>query len=353
MRINAGDHEARKACFRSLSAHSLADAGHMLHHDQPERLAQLIETFLRRALSALTASVPGPGRLGRHVRMSTECRALPNYDLHCHSTASDGLLAPAELVKRAAGNGVDILALTDHDEISGLAEARARAAELCLRFVDGVEVSISWGGITIHVVGLNIDPDNAQLEQGLRSRYAKAAPSAPRMMADDLARAGIPGSLEGAYAYVDNPNLIGRTHFARFLVEKRYVNDVKSAFQHYLVSGKPGYVPHQWATLADGLAYIRAGGGVAVLAHPGTLQAHAHRDCASSWANSRMAAAPASRWSPAAIRVEQFLEYAILAKEFGLLASRGSDFHGPGESRVDLGQLPDLSADLKPVWHDW
>ena len=275
----------------------------------------------------------------------------PNYDLHCHSTASDGLLAPAELVERAAGNGVDVLALTDHDEISGLAKARTRAAELRLRFIDGVEVSISWGGLTIHVVGLNIDPDNAQLQQGLQA-IRRGRSERAKKMAGDLARAGIPGSLEGAYAYVDNPDLIGRTHFARFLVEKRYVSDVKGAFQHYLVSGKPGYVPHQWATLEEGLSYISAGGGVAVLAHPGRYKL--------TRAEMRRFLGEFKDGGGAGIEVvtsshtaEQFIEYAILANEFGLLASRGSDFHGPGESRVDLGRLPTLAADLKPVWHDW
>ena len=276
---------------------------------------------------------------------------MPNYDLHCHSTASDGLLAPAELVRRAAGNGVDVLALTDHDEISGLAEARAQAAALRLRFVDGVEVSISWGGITIHVVGLNIDPGNQQLQQGLQTIREGRAQRA-RKMAEDLARVGIPGSLEGAYAFVGNPNLIGRTHFARFLAEKRYVSDVKSAFQHYLVNGKPGDVPHQWATLDEALACIKAGGGIAVVAHPGRYKL--------TRAEMRKFLGEFKDGGGAGVEVitsshtpEQFLEYAILAKEFGFLASRGSDFHGPGESRVDLGKLPDLAADLKPVWHDW
>ena len=276
---------------------------------------------------------------------------MPNYDLHCHSTASDGLLAPAALVRRAAGNGVDILALTDHDEIAGLAEARAQAAALNLRFVDGVEVSISWGGITIHVVGLNIDPANQQLQLGLQAIRQGRAERAKKMAAD-LERVGIPGSLEGAYAYVENPNLIGRTHFARFLAEKRYVSDVKSAFQHYLVSGKPGYVPHQWATLGDALACIKAGGGVAVVAHPGRYKL--------TRAEMRKFLAEFKDGGGAGVEVitsshtpEQYLEYAILAREFGFLASRGSDFHGPGESRVDLGKLPDLAADLKPVWHDW
>jgi len=276
---------------------------------------------------------------------------MPNYDLHCHSTASDGLLAPAELVRRAAGNGVDILALTDHDEISGLAEARAQAAVLNLRFVDGVEVSISWGGITIHVVGLNIDPDNQQLQRGLQSIRQGRAERA-KLMAKDLERVGIPGSLEGAYAYVENPNLIGRTHFARFLAEKRYVSDVKSAFQHYLVSGKPGYVPHQWATLQDALGYIKAGGGIAVVAHPGRYKL-TRAEMRNFLGEFKDGGGTGVEVVTSSHTPEQFLEYAILAKEFGFLASRGSDFHGPGESRVDLGKLPNLAADLKPVWHDW
>lgn len=276
---------------------------------------------------------------------------MPNYDLHCHSTASDGLLAPATLVERAAGNGVDVLALTDHDEISGLAEARSRAAELELRFIDGVEVSVSWSGVTIHIVGLNIDPDNAQLQQGLQA-IRQGRTERAKKMAQDLARAGIPGSLEGAYAYVDNPNLIGRTHFARFLVEKRYVSDVKSAFQHYLVSGKPGYVPHQWATLDDGLACIKAGGGVAVLAHPGRYKLTRTEMC-KFLGEFKDGGGTGIEVVTGSHTAEQFLQYGILAQEFGLLASRGSDFHGPGESRVDLGQLPNVAADLKPVWHDW
>jgi 3',5'-nucleoside bisphosphate phosphatase len=275
----------------------------------------------------------------------------PNYDLHCHSTASDGLLAPAELVRRAAANGVDILALTDHDELCGLAEARAQAATLGLRFIDGVEVSITWGGITIHVVGLNIDPGNSQLQQGLHAiRQGRAVRA--KKMAEDLARVGIPGSLEGAYGYVENPNLIGRTHFARFLAEKRYVSDVKSAFQHYLVSGKPGYVPHQWATLEEALTYIKAGGGIAVVAHPGRYKL-TRTEMRKFLGEFRDSGGSGIEVITSSHTPEQSLEYAILAREFGFLASRGSDFHGPGESRVDLGKLPDLAADLKPVWHDW
>ena len=278
-------------------------------------------------------------------------QSLPNYDLHCHSTASDGLLAPAELVRRAVGNGVDVLALTDHDEICGLAEARTEAAGLGLRFIDGVEVSVSWGGITIHIVGLNIDAANLQLQQGLHA-IRQGRTERAKKMAEDLARAGIPGSLEGAYAYVDNPNLIGRTHFARFLVEKGHVRDVKSAFQHYLVNGKPGYVPHQWASLQDGLSYIKAGGGIAVVAHPGRYKL-TRTEMRKFLGEFKDGGGRGVEVVTSSHSAEQFLEYAILAKEFGFLASRGSDFHGPGESRVDLGRLPSLDAGLKPVWHDW
>jgi predicted metal-dependent phosphoesterase TrpH len=275
----------------------------------------------------------------------------PNCDLHCHSTASDGLLAPAELVRRASANGVEVLALTDHDELCGLAEARTQAAALGLRFIDGVEVSVSWGGITIHVVGLNVDPQNERLQRGLLA-IRQGRTERAKKMAQDLARVGIPGSLEGAYAYVENPNLIGRTHFARYLAEKRYVSDVKSAFHHYLVSGKPGYVPHQWATLEEGLACIRAGGGIAVVAHPGRYKL-ARAEMRRFLGEFRDGGGAGIEVITSSHTNEQFLEYAILAREFGFLASRGSDFHGPGESRVDLGKLPNLAADLKPVWHDW
>jgi predicted metal-dependent phosphoesterase TrpH len=212
-------------------------------------------------------------------------------------------------------------------------------------------VSITWGGITIHVVGLNINPGNRQLQQGLHAIRQGRAERAKKM-AQDLARVGIPDSLEGAYAYVENPNLIGRTHFARFLAEKRYVSDVKSAFQHYLVSGKPGYVPHQWATLEEALAYIKAGGGIPVVAHPGRYKL-TRTEMRKFLGEFRDGGGAGIEVITSSHTPEQFLEYAILAKEFGFLASRGSDFHGPGESRVDLGKLPELAADLKPVWHDW
>ena len=274
-----------------------------------------------------------------------------NIDLHCHSTASDGLLAPRDVVLRAHANGVEVLALTDHDETVGLAEAALAAKDCGMLLVNGVEVSVTWGGITVHVVGLRIDPAHPELISGLASvrsnRLARA-----RRMAESLDAAGISGSLEGALAYVANPDLISRTHFARFLVGKGYAPDVHSVFQRYLVSGRPGYIPHQWATLADSVAWIRASGGQAVVAHPGRYKL--------SGVQMRELLAEFKALGGMGIEVltgnhspQQAGDYARLSLEFGLLASRGSDFHGPGESRVDLGAIPRLGADLKPVWHDW
>ena len=274
-----------------------------------------------------------------------------NIDLHCHSTASDGLLKPEELVARAAANGVEILALTDHDGVSGLAEARAKAESEGIRFVDGVEISVTWEGSTVHIVGLQIDPDDALLLSGLESIRQGRATRAEKM-GEALAAAGVPDSLAGAKAYAENSSLISRSHFARHLVKTGRAPDVKSVFQHYLVKGKPGFVPHRWACLGDAVSWIRASGGIAVVAHPGRYnfskpELHAFlaefRDCGGAGIE-----VVTGSHSP-----EQYSEFARIAREFGFTASRGSDYHGKGESRADLGALPQLPDDLKPVWHDW
>lgn len=274
-----------------------------------------------------------------------------NVDLHCHSTASDGLLAPAALVERACARGVTLFALTDHDIVSGLAEARAAAEAKGLAFVDGVEISVTWRGTTIHVVGLRIDPRNPGLLRGLETVRGSRVRRA-RKMAEALEAAGIPGSFEGAMAHVENPEIVSRTHFARFLVERGYARDVRSVFHHYLVKGKPGYVAHEWAALGDAVAWIRGAGGVAVVAHPGRYKL--------SRADMRELLADFVACGGAGIEVvtgnhvpEQCAEFAAIARETGLLASRGSDFHGPGESKVELGALPQLPGDLQPVWRGW
>jgi predicted metal-dependent phosphoesterase TrpH len=279
-----------------------------------------------------------------------------NYDLHCHSNVSDGLLAPAELVARAAGRGVRMLALTDHDDLDGLPVARAAAAQHGIEFVDGVEISVSWRSHTIHVVGLHIDPAYAPLVEGIATVRAGRAERAQKM-ADSLAASGIGGALEGAYRHASNPAMIGRTHFARFLVEQGYSKDVGSVFKRYLVKGKPGYVSHEWAPLADVIGWIRGSGGVAVLAHPGRyvsgkkpMGRSTLRELIEEFAElgGQAIEVVSGSHTPA-----QYAEFGRIARERGLLCSCGSDFHGPGESFRDLGRLPDLPLDCRPVWEAW
>lgn len=272
-----------------------------------------------------------------------------NADLHCHSTASDGLLAPAEVVRRAHANGVELLALTDHDELGGLAEAGAEALVLGLRFVDGVEISVSWGDdATVHVIALGIDPADERLVEGLARVRAGRDARALRMAAE-LDKAGIHGAYQGALRFAGNPALISRTHMARYIVEQGLAGDVKSVFDHWLAKGKPGYVRHAWATLEEAVAWIHGAGGVAVVAHPGRYRL--------TRAELREVLAEFKACGGDAIEVlsgSQWAcdvgEMATLARTFGFLASTGSDFHGPGESWIDLGRMPALPDDLEPVW---
>lgn len=272
-----------------------------------------------------------------------------NADLHCHSTVSDGLLAPADLIQRAHANGVELLALTDHDELGGLAEARAAADEVGLRFVDGVEVSISWGvDQTVHIVGLGVDPTNPALGEGLRQirsgRDARAG-----LMAAELDKVGIHGAYEGALRYAGNPALVSRAHFARYIVERGHAKDTKSVFDHWLAKGKPGYVSHAWATLDDALGWIIGAGGIAVIAHPGRyrLSRTERRELFGAFKDLGGRGIEVLSGSQ---KDEEVSEFARIAREFGFLASRASDFHGPGESWIDLGRLPNLPEDLIPVW---
>lgn len=274
-----------------------------------------------------------------------------NADLHCHSYMSDGMLAPAALVRRAHANGVQIHALTDHDEVGGIAEAAAEAARCGMQFVAGVEVSVTWGGETIHVVGLRVDAAHEGLISGL-SRTRAGRDSRAREMAEDLERAGVPGAYEGALRYVGNPALISRTHFARHIVEQGVCADVGEVFQRFLVEGKPGFVPHRWARLSEAIEWIREAGGIAVLAHPGRYRL----GDTGLWAlmsEFRDAGGEGIEVLSGSHTPDQYRQFARHAREFGFRASRGSDFHAPGESRVELGQLPQLPDDVVPVWHDW
>lgn len=274
-----------------------------------------------------------------------------NADLHSHSTVSDGLLRPAEVAARASANGVQVWALTDHDEISGVAEAREAATAHGMQHIPGVEISITWAGVTVHIVGLRIDETNEDLVKGLamtRSGRERRA----REMAHQLANAGIPGAFEGALKFVGNPDLISRTHFARYIIELGIQNDIGGVFRNYLTEGKPGYVPHRWATLKEAVSWIRGAGGIAIVAHPGRygftdLQLDALLNEFKQLGGVGVEVVTGSH------TVDEYDQFAKVARNYGLLASRGSDFHAPGESSVDLGKLPPLPATVVPVWHNW
>jgi hypothetical protein len=274
-----------------------------------------------------------------------------NIDLHCHSTVSDGLLTPTQLVEHAVARGVDVLALTDHDDVGGLDEARRAAGEASITFITGVEISVDWRGQTLHIVGLGIDPENPQLAGGLTAirdgRTVRA-----RNIAAQLEKFGIHGSFEGACSNAGEGHLLGRMHFARFLVQQGYAKDAKSVFKKYLVKGKPGYAPHKWAPLSDAVSWIRNSGGRAVIAHPGRykLGKGALDELMLEFRN---LGGEAIEVITSSHTPEQSLLFARHSQRLGLLASRGSDFHAPGESYFDLGRMPQLPAGCTPVWHDW
>ena len=276
-------------------------------------------------------------------------QTILNADLHCHSVVSDGTLTPEELAPRAAANGVELWALTDHDEIGGQHRAAAAAQAAGMRYLTGTEISVTFADLTVHIVGLGFDPDHPAMVQGLaRTRGGREARA--REMSEDLARVGIKGAYEGALKYVGNPDLISRTHFARFMVDSGVCRDTSEVFRKYLTDGKPGFVPHRWATLGDAVGWIREAGGVAVIAHPGRYNhPNATREYAlfTEFLGHGGQAVEVVTGSHSAA---EFVKYADMAVEFGLAASRGSDFHSPDESHTDLGKLPYLEGRLTPVW---
>lgn len=273
---------------------------------------------------------------------------MTNLDLHSHSTFSDGALTPGELVARAAQRGVAVLALTDHDDTGGLMAARTAAAEHHIRLIDGVEISVTWDNQTVHVVGLGIDPSDAALQAGLAATRGGRVDRAGKIVAA-LEVLGITGSRDGAQQYASNPQLIGRTHFARFLVKQGVVKDIKTAFKRFLGDGQPCYVPHQWATLGAAVNWINGSGGTAVLAHPGrypldTAQMRALLAEFRDLGGAAIEVVSSSHWP------HHYAAFAAHARHFGLAASAGSDFHSPQESYHDLGSLPALPQGCVPVW---
>jgi hypothetical protein len=274
--------------------------------------------------------------------------SILNADLHCHSVVSDGTLTPEALAARAKANGVELWALTDHDEIGGQQRAAAAARAVGLHYLTGVEISVTFIGQTVHIVGLGFDPQDPALARGLLQTRGGRGQRAMEIAAS-LAKAGIAEAFEGALGFAGNHDLISRTHFARFLVERGVCRDTHEVFRKYLTEGKPGFVPHRWAALKDAVTWIRDAGGVAVIAHPARYKFSANEEFAlfSEFKNHGGQGVEVVTGSHSAA---EYLTYADTAREFGLVASRGSDFHSPEESHTELGTLPYLPGQLTPVW---
>jgi predicted metal-dependent phosphoesterase TrpH len=273
------------------------------------------------------------------------------YDLHLHSIYSDGVLAPQALVERVkAGGAVTVMALTDHDCTDGIAEASRAAEALGLGFVPGVEVSVTWEGMTLHVVGLRVDPACVALQQGLtglmQQRHERA-----RRIGEKLARRRIDNAYEGAKSLAGGA-IVGRAHFARFLVREGYVPSLGQAFKQYLVRGGDAYVAVDWAPLADAVSWIRAAGGQAVLAHPARykLTAGKMRKLLTEFKSCGGAGIEVVSCGQTRDVTEHLT---ALAQAHGLLASCGSDFHGPEQTWIEPGRFGEIPVPGIPIWHDW
>jgi 3',5'-nucleoside bisphosphate phosphatase len=271
-----------------------------------------------------------------------------NADLHCHSVVSDGTLEPEALAERAAKNGVQLWALTDHDEIGGQARAAKAAHANGMAYLTGTEISVTFAHETVHIVGLGFDADDPAMIAGLQATRGGRGERAQQISAG-LAKVGIKNAYEGALKYVGNPDLISRTHFARFLVESGVCSSTHDVFRSYLVEGKPGYVPHVWASLGNAVRWITQSGGVAVIAHPGRYKLTANEEYA-LFSEFKTHGGQATEVVTGSHTTAEYAKYADMALEFELAASRGSDFHSPEESHTDLGALPYLPGQLIPVW---
>lgn len=274
-----------------------------------------------------------------------------NVDLHSHSQCSDGALCPAALAQRASERGVTCWALTDHDTLAGVDEAQRACRALGMPFVAGVEISATYEGQTIHVLGLAVDPDSAALTAGLATNRAHRAQRA-HAIAQRLEQCGIDHAFEGALRHAQAPESLGRVHFARFLLERGACKTFRQAFERYLGDGKRADVPARWAGLAQVIEWIHAAGGKAVIAHPGGYRLDARAE-QTLFDRFRALGGCGLEVLSSSHDAKQTGHYAQVARRYGFEASRGSDFHTPGIGRIELGHLPPLPPGLVPVWHDW
>jgi len=245
-------------------------------------------------------------------------------------------------------NGVQLWALTDHDELGGQKRAKQAATELGMQYVSGVEISVTWSGQTVHIVGLGVDDENKLLIDGLyRTRNGRSERA--KEMSAQLEKVGIPNAYEGALHFVGNPELVSRTHFARYLVEAGVCKDTDEVFANYLIEGKPGFVAHSWAALDNAVQWIKGAGGVAVIAHPGRYR-YTSLQLTQLYEQFKDLGGKGIEVVTGSHSATEFKTFAKVAQQYDFLASRGSDFHDPQESHTDLGQLPNLPTQLRPVW---
>ncbi|MEL6117541.1 PHP domain-containing protein [Photobacterium sp. SP02] len=273
------------------------------------------------------------------------------FDLHSHTTASDGRLTPAELVKRATDFRVDVLAITDHDTVAGLelAQQAIDAQNLALKLVKGIEISTVWNNFDIHIVGLNIDPAHADIVS-LIAQQAERRTARAVLMGERLAKSQIDGAYEGARALAGDATLT-RAHFARWLVEQGHAKTMQAVFKKFLTRGNTGYVPPNWCSIAEAVQAIHAAGGQAVLAHPGRY------DMTAKWLKRLLTDFVAATGDAIEVAQPQQAQnerrtLAEYAEQFGLLSSQGSDFHYPSPW-TELGRNLWLPKASVPVWQDW
>jgi len=269
------------------------------------------------------------------------------YDLHSHSTASDGALSPTELVLRAQQHGVTALALTDHDTTAGLREATQAAECAGIRLIPGIELSASFESHCLHIVGLNIDPQHPQLLEGIAKQQLIRDQRAQKI-AEKLAKKGVADAYSTLKDVAGNGE-ITRLHFADFLVSRGYAETAQDAFDRYLSKGKPAYVPTVWASLADCVGWIRDAGGVAVLAHPLRYK------LSTKWINNALVAFKTAGGEGIEVvtgraSVDDIRLSYLHATKHQLRASVGSDFHAPGNQWLELGRLAALPDGAAPIW---
>jgi|SRR5690625_3561242 len=274
-----------------------------------------------------------------------------NVDLHSHSTISDGVLTPEDLAQRAYEHGVELWALTDHDEVGGLARAQKAAQALGIQFIPGVEISVTWQNKTVHIVGLGIDYTDKRLISSLQA-VRKGRIRRAQKMGEQLEALGIMGAYEGALSYATNPELVSRTHFARFLIDQGHCRSMREVFQRYLGDHKPGYYPMQWATLEEAVQWITQSNGKAVIAHPGRYN-FTKEEFTQLFNQFKAFGGVGIEVVTGSHSKADYSHYAQVARDYSFEASCGSDFHWPREGRMDIGQVPPLPDDLTPIWHDW